>query len=262
MALAIAHPVGGQPQGLASMGGFGQALGSSLLSPERVWAGGPSAAQAAVSLAQGEGDAPLHWPRTQGLALPAAGLRVVRPFKLLRELPSAVLAEGAGAWVAEAVAALGAHVEGLTPAQAEAIAQDAVAGAAWVLALSAQLRLGAWGALMRLSGEHQGPCWKLHVDNYPFRVLGSWWGPGPEWAEGMAVRRDRLGCGHGHPEVGGEDAVLPDPRALHQARPGELLLLPGKGYPGRQGRGTVHRSPSLASGADRLVLAIDPIVGR
>lgn len=241
---------------------FGQqARASSLLLPQRTWAGGPTAAAAkAWAEADLSGDA-LAWSRSDALAL-GIGARVLRPFQLLRGLDGPSLAAGAEAWCEEALAALLQACEGLGHSAARAIVDDALSGAAWVLALAAQLHLGASGVSIRLAGEHQAPCWKFHVDAYPFRAIGTWWGPGTEWVPGAAVQRAHLGCGHEHPQVGGDDAVVPDGDRIRAQGPGTLLLMPGKRWPGRGALGAVHRSPSLRPGEDRLVVAIEPIVGR
>lgn len=247
---------------VASAACFGQqAKASSLLLPDRTWAGGPTAA-AAKALVEADpwGDA-LAWSRSDAPAMGGAA-RVAHPFQLQRSLDGPSLAAGAEAWRAEALSALLQGCEGLAASEARAIVDDALSGAAWVLALAAQLHLGASGASIRLAGEHQAPCWKFHVDAYPFRAIGTWWGPGTEWVPGWAVQRAHLGCGHEHPQVGGEDAVVPDGDRILAQGPGTLLLMPGKRWPGRGGLGAVHRSPSLRPGEDRLVVAIEPIVGR
>lgn len=216
-------------------------LAPSLL-PGRRLHGGPSVDEALASLQAHQSPA-LAWPLAdQGLCA-----SVLRPFKLHLEEGGPALCDGARAWRQALDAALRAHVQGLSEGGIQALADWGHDAALWVLALAASLKLGASGVSFRALGEHEVSCWKWHVDRYPFRLLGLVWGPGTQWVAPSAVRLDRLGCGHEHPQVGGPDAVVPWAESIQQVPSPSWFLMPGRLWPGEVPGALVHRSPAHAA---------------
>ncbi|XXY54755.1 DUF1826 domain-containing protein [Sorangium sp. So ce269] len=109
---------------------------------------------------------------------------------------------------------------------------------------------------VRLARLDRPMCPRLHADMVTVRLVTTYVGPGTEWAEHAAVRRDRLG--HRANGVPDEDSgVLRAGARLRRMAPFEVGLLKGEAWPGNQGRGAVHRSPPGTS--PRVVVTLDAL---
>ena len=129
---------------------------------------------------------------------------------------------------------------------------DEVAGqlSEWALALARELDLDLAGVRVKQACHPDQPCPRFHVDTLPFRLIVTLAGPGTQWVSDAQVDREAL--------AGDTPCQVPAADVRELAR-GEIALLPGKTCPFRMGRGTLHRSPPLLPGQERLVLTIDPI---
>ncbi|WP_437855223.1 DUF1826 domain-containing protein [Sorangium sp. So ce363] len=109
---------------------------------------------------------------------------------------------------------------------------------------------------LRLARLAKPMCPRLHADMVTVRLVTTYVGPGTEWAEHAAVRRDRLGHrANGVPdEVSG---VLRAGTRLRRMEPFDVGLLKGEAWPGNQDRGAVHRSPPGTS--PRVVVTLDAL---
>ncbi|WP_437926760.1 DUF1826 domain-containing protein [Sorangium sp. So ce291] len=109
---------------------------------------------------------------------------------------------------------------------------------------------------VRLARLDKPMCPRLHADMVTVRLVTTYVGPGTEWAEHEAVRRDRLGHrANGIPdEVSG---VLRAGARLRRMEPFDVGLLKGEAWPGNQDRGAVHRSPPGTS--PRVVVTLDAL---
>jgi hypothetical protein len=99
-------------------------------------------------------------------------------------------------------------------------------------------------------------CRRFHVDYVGLRLLTTYAGPGTEWLSEDAIDRAALAPSDAPPDRVNA-AVVRDPTLVRRARPGDVLLFKGEGWPGNEGRGAVHRSPPVAAtGARRLVFKL------
>lgn len=105
---------------------------------------------------------------------------------------------------------------------------------------------------LRLVSSHQPLCPRFHVDRVGVRLICTYSGPGTEFL--CQKDADRRWLGHradGRPDEA--SGLLRTPDAVQRMQPFDLGLLKGEAWPGNQGRGAVHRSPSVASSATRRV---------
>lgn len=94
-------------------------------------------------------------------------------------------------------------------------------------------------------------CRFFHVDVVDLRLLSTYAGPGTEWLENGAVRRDALGSGS-------NAAVIGDGACIHRLADGWVGLFRGEADAANAGNGIVHRSaPVRQAGLRRLLLRID-----
>lgn len=99
-------------------------------------------------------------------------------------------------------------------------------------------------------------CRRFHCDYVGLRLLTTYFGPGTEWLPDGAVVREALVPSEVPPEEANK-AIVRDRASVRRARPGDVLVLKGEGWPGNAGRGAVHRSPSVAvAGGRRLVFKL------
>ncbi len=108
------------------------------------------------------------------------------------------------------------------------------------------------GLRMRALGHEMCP--RFHVDRVPLRLLCTYAGPGTEWLCERDVDRRLLRAQLG------EDRCDPAMRAgavVRRAQPAHVGLFKGEAWPGREGLGAVHRSPSCAGGQRRLLLSLE-----
>ncbi|WP_437754957.1 DUF1826 domain-containing protein [Sorangium sp. So ce1389] len=109
---------------------------------------------------------------------------------------------------------------------------------------------------VRLARLDKPMCPRLHADMVTVRLVTTYAGPGTEWAEHAAVRRDRLGHrANGVPDE--KSGVLRAGARLRAMEPFNVGLLKGESWPGNQGRGAVHRSPPGAQ--PRVVVTLDAL---
>lgn len=99
-------------------------------------------------------------------------------------------------------------------------------------------------------------CQKFHTDYVLLRLLITYLGPGTEYVPDAGVAREHLR--QPVPLEEANAAIVPDPRLVRRAQPGDILLLKGEAWPGNADRGAVHRSPAIqGTGIRRLVLSLD-----
>ncbi|HEU4534011.1 MAG TPA: DUF1826 domain-containing protein [Polyangiaceae bacterium] len=99
-------------------------------------------------------------------------------------------------------------------------------------------------------------CRRFHCDYVGLRLLTTYFGPGTEWLPDDAVDREALAPSELPPDEANAAIVL-DRASVRRARPGDVIVLKGEGWPGNAGRGAVHRSPALAAdGGRRLVFKL------
>ena len=101
-------------------------------------------------------------------------------------------------------------------------------------------------------------CQRFHVDRITARLMTTYAGAGTEWVDHGSAVRSLLG----HAEVEGDPnlAIVPNPSAIQRMRAGDVGVFKGDAWPGREGRGVVHRSPPFpAGGAPRLLLTVEPL---
>lgn len=140
------------------------------------------------------------------------------------------------------------ELDGLVAAYADLPGQAAFrADVAWLVRAFACL-LDARCIGVRLRVLDKAMCPRFHVDQVPLRLITSYAGVGSEWLEEGALERARLG-----------EAVAPPPQPglIRQMQPGHVALVKGERWLGNEGRGLIHRSPSLAPGQRRLLLTLD-----
>ncbi len=111
-----------------------------------------------------------------------------------------------------------------------------VADVTWLMEAFACL-VGARRLGLRVRVLHGAMCPRFHVDQVALRLLTTYAGAGSEWLRDAA------------------DAERPE--RLHRLSEGDVALLKGENWSGNEGRGLVHRSPSAAPDAGRLLLSID-----
>jgi hypothetical protein len=100
-------------------------------------------------------------------------------------------------------------------------------------------------------------CRKWHTDRVGLRMIVTYHGPGTLCAEASGVDRSWLGSVTYDLEETNR-RIVSDPTCIVEASAGDVLLCKGDVFPGEDGRGLVHRSPSIAiPGSGRLLLRID-----
>jgi hypothetical protein len=109
---------------------------------------------------------------------------------------------------------------------------------------------------LRLHRLEQPMCPRLHVDRVGIRLLCTYAGPGTQWLDDPAADRSLLGPG----AAGRSDEDSGLIRAADRVREIPTLavaLLKGEAFPGSEGAGAIHRSPSTQT--PRLLLSLDAI---
>lgn len=101
-------------------------------------------------------------------------------------------------------------------------------------------------------------CQRFHVDRITARLVTTYAGAGTEWVDDDAAVRAMLG--HADPAGEPHAAVVTDERAIRRMGVGEIGVLKGDAWPGREGRGVMHRSPPyLAGDPPRLLLTVEAL---
>lgn len=111
---------------------------------------------------------------------------------------------------------------------------------------------------LRLSITTEQTCPRFHVDHVDLRLVCTWHGPATQWLEHQSVDRALLGRGaNGHTDE--TSGAIRAGAQIHQLRTFDVALLKGERYPGNAGRGAVHRSPPVPTGALRVMLSLDTL---
>ncbi len=122
-----------------------------------------------------------------------------------------------------------------------------LADVAWLVRAYACL-LDAKRIGLRLRALDGAMCPRFHVDHVPLRLITSYAGPGSQWLAEGALSRQLLG---------GAQALPRDGAVVEQIGCGHVALVKGERWVGNEGRGLIHRSPSLPAGERRLLLTLD-----
>ena len=109
---------------------------------------------------------------------------------------------------------------------------------------------------LRLTVLDRAMCPKFHVDKVPCRLITTFQGTATEWLPHHAVNREKLGIGsHGQPDD--LSGLYQNSDDIQQLGCGDVGLLKGELWAGNENAGLVHRSPTLATGEQRLLLTLD-----
>lgn len=111
---------------------------------------------------------------------------------------------------------------------------------------------------LRLEVLQGAMCPKFHVDRTGIRLLCTYTGPGTEWLDDCYADRSQLGA-HTPGQANIDASLVLDNKGLHQVPTFAIALLKGSLWQGNAHRGAIHRSPSVAIGKTRVMLAIDAL---
>lgn len=101
-------------------------------------------------------------------------------------------------------------------------------------------------------------CPRFHVDRTGIRLICTYRGSGTEWINDELVDRGKLGPGR--PDLPDEASGLFDERTtIESANLFDLVFFKGSLWQGNSHRGSIHRSPAVASGERRVVLIMDAL---
>jgi hypothetical protein len=109
---------------------------------------------------------------------------------------------------------------------------------------------------LRLCALGHAMCPRFHVDRVPLRLLCTYAGPGTEWLADADVDRALLRAQVGEAMC---DPAMRAGASVRRLAPGYVGLFKGEAWPGRVGRGAVHRSPSCGGRGRRLFLSLEPL---
>lgn len=109
---------------------------------------------------------------------------------------------------------------------------------------------------LRLTALNQTMCPRFHVDKVPCRLITTYLGSATEWLPNAIVDRTKLGTGNnGLPdEISG---IYQNVKDIQQINNCDVALVKGELWEGNENAGLVHRSPSLSTGEQRLLLTLD-----
>ncbi|KJY84618.1 succinylglutamate desuccinylase [Vibrio galatheae] len=109
---------------------------------------------------------------------------------------------------------------------------------------------------LRLTRLDSPMCPKFHVDHVPCRLVTTYTGRATEWLENEGIDRTKLGAGSfGLPDH--RSGLFRSETAIQQMRAGDVALLKGSGWEGNENNALVHRSPSVGTNEQRLLLTLD-----
>lgn len=109
---------------------------------------------------------------------------------------------------------------------------------------------------LRLATLESAMCPRFHTDKVPCRLVTTYSGVATDWLEHEVVDRSKLGHGsNGLPDS--ESGLYQSETDVQRLTCGDVALLKGEKWIGNEGGGLVHRSPSVASGENRLLLTLD-----
>ena len=112
------------------------------------------------------------------------------------------------------------------------------------------------GLGIRIKVLAEAMCPRFHVDRVPCRLVSTYYGPSTEWLLNDCVDRSKLGHGN--------QGLTDDKSGIYSAhdciqilKPGDVALLKGELWPGNEGSGLVHRSPTASNTDRRLLFSLD-----
>lgn len=109
---------------------------------------------------------------------------------------------------------------------------------------------------LRLKALNTAMCPKFHVDRVPCRLVTTYAGPATEWVPHEFVDRDKLGAGsNGLREA--QSGLLQHSSNIKRINTGDVALIKGELWENNEGRGLVHRSPSINNRQKRLLFTLD-----
>ena len=108
--------------------------------------------------------------------------------------------------------------------------------------------LGAQRVGLRLRSLDKPMCPRFHVDHVPLRLITTFAGVASEWLEEGGMDRRRLGEAAAEPRDG---------ECIQRLETGWVALAKGEKWPGNEGAGLIHRSPTLPPGERRMLLTLD-----
>jgi hypothetical protein len=108
---------------------------------------------------------------------------------------------------------------------------------------------------IRLETVESNNCRNFHVDRVPLRLVTTYAGLGTEWLSNEDVNREALGSRE-HERVQKPDSEI------WRFESGWVGIMKGETYPGNQGRGFVHRSPTIegVASSKRILLRMDALI--
>ena len=111
---------------------------------------------------------------------------------------------------------------------------------------------------LRLTVLNRAMCPKFHIDRVTCRLICTYTGTGTEWLPNDDVDRSKLGVASNRlPDM--ERGLYPSPQSIQRLTAGHVALLKGESWEGNEGAGVVHRSPSIGSTQQRLLLTLDVV---
>lgn len=109
---------------------------------------------------------------------------------------------------------------------------------------------------LRMTVLREVMCPKFHVDHVPCRLVTTYDGIGTQWLPNCAVNREKLGVGSAGLSDQ-ESGLYGNESDIRQIAAADVALLKGEAWQGTQNAGLVHRSPTIPSGENRLLLTLD-----
>ncbi|MCL5049743.1 MAG: DUF1826 domain-containing protein [Firmicutes bacterium] len=116
--------------------------------------------------------------------------------------------------------------------------------------------LDAEQVAIRLVRLDRAMCPRFHTDKIPCRLVTTYQGAGTEWLEESSIERQYLGRGANGKADSASGLIRPD-AVVQQLQPMDVGILKGDAWPGNEGRGIVHRSPSCDPTQPRIVMTLD-----
>lgn len=121
-----------------------------------------------------------------------------------------------------------------------------------------ELLLGVQKIGIRLAVLEHAMCPRFHVDRVGCRLLTTYDGIGTEWLSEDNVDRSKLGSGNkGLPDE--ESGVYFDKNQINRLNPFDVAIFKGESWPNNEGKGIVHRSPTVDTASRRLLLSLDAV---
>lgn len=109
---------------------------------------------------------------------------------------------------------------------------------------------------LRLTVLDRPMCPRFHVDRIPCRLVTTYQGVATEWLNHAVIDRTKLGAGN-QGKTDEKSGLFNNSNDINQLTKGDVALLKGENWNEIEGAGLVHRSPSVLSGEQRLLLTLD-----